>query len=177
MLLRSCIHQCQGLSHTCNIITLALLHSAKSEDALINKARLLISTLEVAVTDSSELSNIDMYTLSANLARRQTHFSVRVAFPAASMAELLQALKTFVEQADSDQLKEGEVARVPATPKDSPPPKLAMIFSGQGSQWVGMGKELYETEPVFQRTVDAIDEYWIKQCGELMARAAPCISY
>lgn len=34
--------------------------------------------------------------------------------------------------------------------------KIAFLFAGQGSQYVGMGKELYETEPVVKEVFDNI---------------------
>lgn len=37
---------------------------------------------------------------------------------------------------------------------------VAFLFPGQGTQWAGMGAELYRTEPVYRREVD--------RCAELL---------
>jgi acyl transferase domain-containing protein/acyl carrier protein len=37
-------------------------------------------------------------------------------------------------------------------------PKIAFLFTGQGAQYVGMGQQLYETQPAFRATIDRCDE-------------------
>jgi acyl transferase domain-containing protein len=38
------------------------------------------------------------------------------------------------------------------------PSKIYMIFSGQGAQWPGMGKELIESDPLFRRDIEMMDD-------------------
>ncbi|MBB4965482.1 acyl transferase domain-containing protein/D-arabinose 1-dehydrogenase-like Zn-dependent alcohol dehydrogenase [Saccharothrix violaceirubra] len=55
--------------------------------------------------------------------------------------------------ADLEALAHGDVPLVPAEAG-----KVAFVFSGQGSQWHGMGRRLYDAYPVFARTVDEVCE-------------------
>lgn len=38
-------------------------------------------------------------------------------------------------------------------------PTIAFIFTGQGAQWAGMGKELLGTYPTFYHSISRIDRY------------------
>ncbi|WP_225944603.1 type I polyketide synthase [Actinophytocola algeriensis] len=75
----------------------------------------------------------------------RTHLSHRVAVAAADRRTLVERLRRL-----ADRRRIGEVAGKPA--------RVVFVFSGQGSQWHGMARELLETEPVFARSMRECDE-------------------
>ena len=88
------------------------------------------------------------------LARRRAHGPVRTAVLAADLPELTAALR---------EVAEGDLPIQPAVGDDSRGP--VWVFSGQGSQWAGMGVELLAAEPVFAATVAQLEPLIAEQSG------------
>ena len=57
-----------------------------------------------------------------------------------------------IHQPDKSLINEDKIVKKPTA-------KLALVFSGNGSQWQGMGAELLATEPLFLETVLEINKY------------------
>lgn len=83
-------------------------------------------------------------------ARRRTHHDHRIAIVARDRFSLRDQLKAYLEGAPRAGLSAGR--RVA-----NREPRIAFVFSGQGSQWWGMGRRLLETEPAFRAAVERCD--------------------
>lgn len=122
--------------------------SATSSDGLRRTAGRFAEWLD-AGTSSVELSD-----LAYTLARRRAHRPVRTAVFASSRSELVGALR---DVAASDVPYQTTVGRDDTGP--------VWVFSGQGSQWAGMGDELLATEPVFTATVAEAEPLIARESG------------
>ena len=91
---------------------------------------------------------VDLYALAGNLSRRRTHFATRAALAVRDLRELEEGLDGVAEE------------RAPVATVGEGERRLVMVFAGQGTQWAGCGRALYDANPVFRRVVDAIDEHW-----------------
>ncbi|NJK64217.1 MAG: type I polyketide synthase, partial [Synechococcaceae cyanobacterium SM2_3_1] len=78
---------------------------------------------------------------------RRTHFVHRLGVIAADPAEAIQKL-------EAHQRKEEITGLVGGKRQGYEYSQVAFLFTGQGSQYVGMGKELYETQPTFKQALD-----------------------
>ncbi len=133
--------------------------SAKSVDALRAAARSHIAHLN----ETSAVQDI-CYTSTV----RRDHHDQRLAVTGASTAELLTGLQAFVDDADAKGVAAGEAA-------ERPP--VVFLFPGQGSQWRGMGRELYTASPAFQAALDECDAAVRDETGwsivDILLDAAP----
>ncbi|NDJ18581.1 type I polyketide synthase [Myxacorys almedinensis] len=114
-----------AIERPCHLFTL----SAKSQTAL----QALVRRYQTVLAQPN-LSLADIC-FTANTGRSQ--FTHRLAIVASSTDQLSQQLNTLSGQSSSNQR-----------------PKIAFLFSGQGAQAISMGRQLYETQPMFRQILD-----------------------
>ena len=130
------------LERSLHLLTL----SAKTETALSELVVSYQNYLEEGNNDS-ELGDI-CYT--ANTGR--THFNHRLAVVAPDQQGLVEKLRQHNKNEEVAGVCSGKLLNNTKTPK------IAFLFTGQGSQYVNMGKELYEKSSVFRKAINKCDE-------------------
>nr|ADH04660.1 TugD [Chondromyces crocatus] len=117
-----------------------LLISARSEAALRAQAR----RFEAHLSDHPDLS---VETLAVTLASTRSQFEHRAVVVARDRADAMRSLGDLARGAPT--LQQGLMGAKSGG-------KLAVLFTGQGSQRAGMGRALYEVFPAFRSAFDAI---------------------
>ncbi|HEY5833181.1 MAG TPA: type I polyketide synthase [Streptomyces sp.] len=116
-----------------------LVLSAASEQALAEQAGRLRTHLGAA-------GDVDLLDLGHSLAISRSALDRRAVLLAGNRQETLDGLDALTRGDSSARLVTGEPA----------PGRTAFLFTGQGSQQPGMGRELYAAHPVFARALDAV---------------------
>jgi myxalamid-type polyketide synthase MxaB len=116
--------------------------SAKGDAALQALVDRYVERLEGADGNVADLA------YSANTGR--SHFKRRLAVVGSSIADMHRSLVAFKGGTRPRGVHVGSLTGEAS-------PKLAFLFTGQGSEAAGMGRELYETSPCFREVIDACD--------------------
>ncbi|NES19344.1 MAG: GNAT family N-acetyltransferase, partial [Symploca sp. SIO3E6] len=119
--------------------------SAKKEQAL----KELVSSYQKHLETNPELELADVcYT--ANTGRAD--FNHRLAIIATNPQQLTKKLRQYQAGEEESGVFSGQLSH------SSSPAKIAFLFTGQGSQYIQMGRELYQTQPVFRQVLEQCDE-------------------
>ncbi len=112
--------------------------SAKSENALKELVQryqnFLLSHPEINLTDFC-------YTLN----NKRQKFNHRLALVADILSDLHQQLELFINEKENHNYHKVT---------NNKTPQIVFLFTGQGSQYVNMVKQLYQTEPTFRKTLN-----------------------
>ncbi|WP_345006134.1 SDR family NAD(P)-dependent oxidoreductase, partial [Streptosporangium album] len=117
-----------------------VLVSGRSAEALRAQAERLASYLDGE-------PGLGLGDVAFSLATTRSAFEHRAAVVAADLQDAVTGLRELAEDRPGAGVPRGLAA---------PEPKLAVLFTGQGSQRAGMGRELYERFPVFARALDEV---------------------
>jgi 6-methylsalicylic acid synthase len=124
--------------------------SARSKARLARYAEALADHLRADEVPAAQVA-VTMWT-------RRGHEPVRAAVVARHPHEVIAGLDALARGESTTNLVTGTVPT--GQPRDA-----VWVFSGHGSHWVGMGRELIASEPEFARVVDEIDEVFGVELG------------
>ncbi|CRZ13590.1 type I polyketide synthase [Mycolicibacterium neworleansense] len=124
--------------------------SARSPQRLARQAE--------ALADHLRAGHQQVAPVAATLWARRTHEPVRAAIVAQHPHELIAGLDALSRGESAAGLVTGEVPGGQA--RDA-----VWVFSGHGSHWAGMGRELLAAEPTFAAVIDEVDEVFGPELG------------
>ncbi|KAF2215724.1 hypothetical protein CERZMDRAFT_109614 [Cercospora zeae-maydis SCOH1-5] len=101
-----------------------------------------IERLVAFLRDHDDTGDEWMNDLAMTLVQRRTSFMWKLAVPATTSQALAETLNAY-----------------PKFLRGNKKPTVGFVFTGQGAQWCGMGKELLDTYPVFSKVIDQIGTY------------------
>lgn len=82
---------------------------------------------------------------------RRSHHRHRLALVVSSYEEMADKLAAYLQMETRAGMSSGEKL-------DGGQPRIVFVFPGQGTQWAGMGRTLFESEPVFRAAIERCEK-------------------
>ena len=120
--------------------------SGRSKNALQVNAKVFLNHLRQLAEE-----DLDDFCFAANTAR--TQFEYRLALIGSSTQHFIDNLESFLAGNPLPSCLTSKISL------NTGAPSIAWLFTGQGSQYLGMGKDLYNNEPVFKNAIDECAKY------------------
>lgn len=148
-------------------------HTQRARHLLTLSAKTPVALQELAMRYAEYLkaqANVELADIcfTANTGRR--HFAHRLAVVGESHEQLHKQLTLFGQPIAADEETCADAGSISdfqpgghavSNEVQSSPKGIAFLFTGQGSQYINMGRGLYETEPIFRAALD--------RCADLLA--------
>ncbi|BCJ94414.1 hypothetical protein acsn021_19830 [Anaerocolumna cellulosilytica] len=130
-------------------------YSAKDKKALRN---LLMNNLEFL---EKYTGGVEEYTYTLNTGREKFEYCTAI-----TVSDLKEVKQKLAEKIQDLNLLSGNKKSEKEYSEHREPPKLVMIFPGQGSQYQGMAEELYHCSAGFREAFDRCDEITSRYLGQ-----------
>ena len=111
-----------------------------------------------AELDAWRGESVGLADLCHSAALRRTHFDHRLAIACSSIDELAAALDDYASGRTNPLALSGRRPRTHDV-------RVAFVYAGQGTQWVGVGSRLLETSTVFREEMERWDELFRSRAG------------
>ncbi len=128
-------------SRPLHLLTLSAKTPKALEDLVSHYQNYLATHRELALPDICFTAN-----------KGRTHFNHRLAIITSDKQELADQLAKISAGEETSGLFSGKLS------SNSKSPKIAFLFTGQGSQYINMGRQLYFTQAIFRQTLDQCEQ-------------------
>lgn len=144
--------------------------SARSQSALATAAQDLAARLSEAHVHAASSADdsaafLDLADVSFTLRVGRREHSHRLAVVASDLEQAAAALRDQSRWITAGRPAGTGSGRQPARLTPGKTPRVALMFSGQGAQYAGMGSQLYRSMPAFRDIVDECADLLRSECG------------
>lgn len=128
-----------------NTLVPPLIISAKTENSLNRLAEQMLALIEQ--------HHNDYYNFAWSAFNHRDLHKERLAVYGHTHESIINSLKSYIVNRELN-----SITKIAVSSKNSP--KIALIYSGNGSQWSGMGAKLIKESALFKKTIEEIDILW-----------------